>query len=81
MASERIQVPIDKSKLELLAEIAKRENISMAQIVSRLVNSAMELAEDMALVQIAEQRMATFSRDDSFSSIDLIKWNKSRKKK
>ena len=81
MASERVQVPIEKSKYAVLAEIARRENIPMSQIVSRLVNTAMELAEDMALVQLAEQRMATFSRDDSFSSSDLLKWNKNRKKK
>lgn len=77
----RVQVSFGKSTHQALEDIAKIEGVSLSQLVSNLVDSALELAEDLALVQTAERRLATLRRDDMLSSDYLLKWNKSRKKK
>lgn len=77
----RVQVSFGKATYEALGEIARIEKVPLAELVSKLVDSALELAEDLSLVQVAEQRLATFKRDDAITSEGLLKWNKDRKRK
>ena len=74
----RVNVPFERPTYELLEEISKAEKTSLSQVVSRLVKTALELAEDLALAKEAEKRLGSFWRDDALSSGDLLKWNKSR---
>lgn len=76
----RVNVAFEKSTYEALTEISKNEHASLSHVVSRLVKSALELAEDLAVVQHAEKRLSTFNRNEALSSEDLLKWNKARRK-
>ncbi len=76
----RVNVTFERSTYEILEAISKMEHASLSQIVSELVRYALELAEDLALVRVAEKRLETFKRDDVISSEDLLKWNKSRRR-
>ena len=76
----RVNVVFERGTYEVLEEISKAEHASLSHIVSKLVNYALELAEDLALVQNAEKRLASFKRDDAFQTKDLLKWNKGRRK-
>ena len=75
----RVNVVFERPIYEILEEISRAERASLSQVVSRLVQSALELAEDLALVETAEKRLESFSRDDGLDSTELVKWNKSRK--
>ena len=75
----RVNVVFERPIYEILEEISRAERASLSQVVSRLVKSALELAEDLALVETAEKRLESFSRDDALDSTALVKWNKSRK--
>ena len=79
-ALPRINVALDEATYEVLQEMSKAEHASLSHIVSKLVKYALELAEDLALVQSAENRLETFRRDDTLSTKALLKWNKSRRK-
>lgn len=74
----RVNVLFERPIYELLEEISKSEKTSLSQVVSGLVKTALELAEDLALAKEAEKRLGTFQRDDALSTDDLLKWNKSR---
>lgn len=76
----RVNVAFDPSTFEILEEISKAEHASLSHIVSKLVRYALELAEDLAIVKTAEDRLESFKRDDALSTDALLKWNKSRKK-
>ena len=77
----RINVPFELSTYEVLQEISKVEHTSLSQVVAKLVQTALELAEDVYLAQLADKRLGTFRRDDALSSEDLLRWNKSRRKR
>ena len=77
----RVNVAFERSTYEILEAISKVEHASKSQIVSKLVQYALDLAEDLALVHEAKKRLETFQRDDAISSDDLLKWNKSRRGK
>jgi predicted DNA-binding protein len=66
---------------ETLEELADRKGVSMSQLISELVETSLDFVEDIALGEIAEDRLKTFSRDDAKSLDETIKWNQSRKKK
>ncbi len=76
----RVNVTFEPSTYEVLEQISKTEHASMSQIVSKLVSCALELAEDLALVQTAEKRLRSFKRDDALKTKELLKWIKNRKK-
>ena len=76
----RVNVAFEQSTYEILEEISKTEHASLSHIVSKLVKYALELAEDLSLVQTAENRLQTFKRDDVLESKELLQWNKRRKK-
>jgi len=77
----RIQVTLKPSTNEILDRIAKTENESKAHIVTKLVEYAIELAEDLSLVEKAGARLDSFVRDDALTSNELLKWNRNRRKK
>lgn len=76
----RVNVVFEKGTYEILEEISKVEHASLSHIVSKLVNYALELAEDLAVVQDAEKRLLSFKRDDAIETKELLKWNKARPK-
>ncbi len=80
-ALPRVNVPFERPTYELLEEISKAEKTSLSQVVSRLVKTALELAEDLALAREAEKRLAGFRRDDALSGHDLLRWNKGRSRR
>jgi len=77
----RVNVTLEPETYHVLEAISKLEKSSLSNVVSKLVNLALELAEDLALVQGATARLEDFRRDDALSSEALLKWNKTRKKK
>ncbi len=79
--SPRIYVSFDQYTHEALEEISKVEHASKSHVVAKLVRYAIELAEDLALVQRAEKRLKTFRVDEALSTEELLRWNKSRKKR
>ena len=79
-ALPRVNVAFDQGTYEVLEEISKAEHASLSNIVSKLVAYALELAEDLALGKLAEERLKSFHRDDAFTSEGLLKWSQARKK-
>ena len=79
-ALPRVNVAFDRVTYEALEEISKTEQDSLSHIVSKLVKYALELAEDLALVEQAEKRLSDFRRDDALTTENLLRWNKGRKK-
>ena len=80
-AKQRVNVPFDDTTFKALDEISKVEGTSKSRLVYKLVSYALDLAEDLALVQTAENRLASFKRDDAVTSEDLHTWNRGRRKK
>lgn len=76
----RIQVSFKKTTFEMLEGVSEAEKDSLSHIVSRLVEFAFEMSEDLALGQIAAKRIKNFKRDDALTAEELLKWNKNRKK-
>lgn len=64
----RVNVTFERSTYEMLAKISRFEHASLSQVVSNLVRSALEFAEDLALGRVAEARLDTFRRDDALTS-------------
>ena len=77
----RISVTLERNNYELLDRLAKSESMSISEISKRLILSALELSEDMTLVDIAEKRLKTFVPNKGFSSRQLLKWNRIRRRK
>lgn len=76
----RVNVAFDPGTYEVLEELSKAEHASLSAIVSKLVQSALELSEDLALGELAGERLASFRRDGALTSQDLLKWNRARRK-
>ncbi|MBI4323461.1 MAG: hypothetical protein HY596_04205 [Candidatus Omnitrophica bacterium] len=64
-----------------MQHIADAQKLSLSGLVARLVESALDLAEDLSLSQIAEERLEGFRRDDALSSKELLRWKAARGKK
>ena len=64
----RLNVTFERPTYEVLQRIANAQRLSLSGLVARLVESALDLAEDLSLSQIAEERLASFRRDDALSS-------------
>ena len=77
----RINITLERPAYEAIHEISKTEKISMSEVVSRFVNYALELSEDLPLVEIAEKRLASFRRDDALTSKEMLRWITSRRKR
>ena len=77
----RVNVPFERAVYEALEEIARAEGTSLSQTVARLVQSALELAEDLALGETAQERIKTFQRDNTLDTKELLRWNRARRKR
>ena len=77
----RVNVPFEPPTYEVLQRFSKAQHTSLSQVVSKLVKYAIEMTEDLALVQFAEGRLQTFKRDDALSTAQLLQWNKGRRGK
>ena len=63
----RVNVVLEKPLYDALREIAERDNVSLSTKIRDLVREALEANEDLALVQFAEDRDATFDRRAALS--------------
>jgi len=63
----RINVVLDKHMYEVVKRLAKRDGISLSLKARDLIREALELYEDMALSQWAEDRDKTFDKSKSLS--------------
>ncbi|MFC1520948.1 antitoxin, RHH family protein [Elusimicrobiota bacterium] len=77
----RINVPFEIPTYRHIRQIAKKEGLSVSQVVKNLVSSALVLAEDLALAQVAQERLATFRKKEALTTYDMLKWSKSIKRK
>lgn len=77
----RVNVVFERSIYEALEKVSRMEGTSLSQVVSRLVQSAFELAEDLALTEVAQERLNSFQRDDALSTESLLRWNRARRKR
>lgn len=77
----RINVSFQRPTYEALERISQVEHAPLAEVVSRLVSYALELSEDLYLAGIAEKRLKGFRRDDAMTSEEMLRWNRTRKKK
>ena len=77
----RIQVSFPRDIREALVYLAKKENVPLAQLVREVVSAFLELAEDISLANLGENRLKGFRRDDAMSTKELLKWNERRAKK
>ena len=78
---QRVQVPFEAEIYEALEGISKAEKIPMSQLINKLVTSALEFAEDLTLSEVASKRLDSFRRDDAMTTQEMLKWNKTRKRK
>ena len=61
----RVNVVLEKPLYASIERLAKRDGVSLSLKVRDLVREALEMEEDIALVQFAESRDKTFSRKKS----------------
>ena len=80
-AMQRVQVPFEAEIYEALEAISRAEKIPMSQLIHKLVTSALEFAEDLTLSEVATKRLESFSRDDAMTTKEMLRWNKTRKRK
>ena len=78
---QRVAVPFEADIYEALEAISKAEKIPMSQLIHKLVTSALEFAEDLTLSEIATKRLDSFQRDDALTTKEVLKWNKSHRRK
>ena len=78
---QRVQVQFEAEIYEALTAISKAEKIPMSQLISKLVTSALEFAEDLTLSEVATKRLESFRRDDAMTTKEMLKWNKTHKRK
>lgn len=77
----RVPVTFQRPTYETLVRLAKSEQISVSGLASRLIEAALELSEDLALCQVAEERLHGFRRDDALSMEEFLHWNARRGKR
>ncbi len=77
----RVQVSFEPSTYAMLERVSHAEGASLSQVVASLVQTSLELSEDLALAEIGEARLKRFRRDDALTTEALIAWNRARKAK
>lgn len=63
----RVNVVLEKQLYSALNRLAEDEGISMSMLMRDLVKEALELREDQALADFAEQREDSFDRSKALS--------------
>jgi len=61
----RISVLLDKPLFNQIAQIAKRDGVSLSLKARDLLKEALEIHEDIILGKIAEEREKSFSRSNA----------------
>ena len=77
----RVQVALEPSTYAILARVSRAEGASLSRVVASLVQTSLELSEDLALAQIGEARLRSFQRDDALTTDALLAWNRRRRAK
>lgn len=77
----RATVTFKSDIFEVLERLAIARKVSLSELISEMVTTSLEFVEDIALAEIGDERLKTFSRDDALTTDELLKWNRSRKKK
>ena len=75
----RVQVTLERPTYAALAKMARTEHKPLSAVVAQLVESAMELGDDLGLARLAEARLRTFRRDDALTTKALLRWNRRRR--
>lgn len=63
----RVNVVLEKPLYDQVARLAKKEKISLSLKIRDLVREALEIQEDTALAQFAEEREQTFQRSKALT--------------
>ncbi|MDD3804536.1 MAG: DUF6290 family protein [bacterium] len=71
--TQRINVQFSKEKYELIEHLAELENVSLSEKVRQLIESALENAEDMNLMMVAEKRLSKYNRKNALKKEDILK--------
>jgi uncharacterized protein (DUF1778 family) len=71
--TQRINVQFSKEKYELIEHLAELENVSLSEKVRQLIESALENAEDMNLMMVAEKRLSKYNRKNVLKKEDILK--------
>ena len=69
----RINVVLDKKIYELIKRLSEEEGTSLSSFVKDLIEEALELREDVALNEIAEEREKTFNKSKALSHNEIWK--------
>ncbi len=77
----RVQVAFEPSTYAILERVSRTEGASLSHVVASLVQTSLELSEDLALAQVGEARLASFRRDDAVATDALLAWNRTRRTK
>ena len=77
----RVPVTFQRPTYETLVRLAKSEQMSVSGLASRLIETALELSEDLVLCRVAKERLQSFRRDDALSTEEFLRWNARRRKR
>ena len=75
----RVNVTFDSQTHEVLSLLAKGKHESLGGLIAEMVQTQLELMEDLALGELAEKRLLSFKRDDALTTENFLRWNKARK--
>ena len=67
----RINIVVDPPLYELIEQRAQRQGVSMSLVTRDLIREALEMEEDVALGQLAEEREKTFRKETALSHDDV----------
>ena len=67
----RISVILEKPLFNQIAQIAKRDGVSLSLKARDLLKEALEMQEDIVLTKFAEDREKTFHRSKAISHEDV----------
>jgi hypothetical protein len=74
-------VRFEKATYEALKELARAERLPLEQAVPRLVRSALALAEDLALLEMADGCLRALLGDPRIRRESLLRWNRRMRKR
>lgn len=77
----RVQVALEPSTYAILERVSRAEGESLSHVVASLVETSLELSEDLTLAQLGETRLSSFRRDDALTSDAILAWNRKRRTK
>jgi predicted DNA-binding protein len=69
----RVNIVVEPPLYSVMQDIATSEGVSMSTIARDLIREAIELREDVALADFADERMKTLDRKKALSHDDVWK--------